>query len=126
MFNNIQKYKIFSNPLNLKVKELLDFQDMPILNLEEDCMGNQFLSYLVSESNDIEKRILIQITKERLSQIIAGNIAIKTAFNLAESKHIYACEFGALNGVVLNTYLIPIIDFQTINPIPNDYFINTY
>lgn len=115
------KYKLQEFPLNLKVIEAFDFREEPILLLERDVIGNTFLSYLVSSNGEIEQRIYLQVSKERLGIIIDKDISLKEAFSMPENNHIYIAEFSLQSGEALNSYIVPSYIFAEINPILNNY-----
>jgi len=116
------KYQIHELPLNLEVIKALDFKDEPILLLEEDAIGNKFLSYLLDQDEEIEQRVYIQISKERLSSVYEKEISVFEAFSNPENQINYIIEFALNEGEMLASYLIPYTAFSLINPIPKDYF----
>ena len=118
------KYRLFEFPLNLRVIEAFDFREEPILLLEKDLIGNDFLSYLAKSSDSKELRIYLQLSKERLGEIIDKEISLFNAFSNPENNHIYIAEFSLIDGNVLTSYIVPSIEFSKINPIPNDYTVN--
>jgi len=116
------KYKTPFPEMELQVIETLDFPGFPVLNLEQDVIGNKYLSYLSSLKNDIEQRYIIQVSDDRLKKIYAGELTLKNAFNDAENRVVFVYEFKK-NGAVKGSYLIPIVEFTDINPIENDYVV---
>ncbi len=118
------KYKLEEFPLKLKVIEAFDFREEPILLLEKDVIGNTFLSYLVKSTNQIEQRIYLQVSKERLGSIIDNEITLQEAFSLPENNHIYIAEFSLISGEPQNSYIVPAHIFLEINPISKEYKID--
>jgi hypothetical protein len=116
------KYKLFNNLLELQVLELLDFNDYPILNLEYDILKNLYLSYLIKIENEVETRVITQVSKDRLSEIYLGNFSIKEAFEYSETNLIYLCDFNYNDGEAINTYLIPKVEFNKYFQIPDTYY----
>jgi|LakMenEpi03Aug12_release.lakeMendotaPanAssembly.Ray.scaffolds.fasta_scaffold02379_2 hypothetical protein len=118
------KHKLQEFPLTLKVIEAFDFREEPILLLERDTIGNNFLSYLVESNGIIEQRIYLQISKDRLGEIIEKSISIYEAFQSPENNHIYIAEFSLEFGNVLAAYILPAYEFLKINPINKNYDID--
>lgn len=119
-----EKYRLQELPLNLTVIDAFDFREEPILLLEKDVIGNSYLSYLVESSADIEKRIYVQVSNERLSSILEKEISIKRAFSNPENKFIYVAEFSLSEGEPVSSYLVPGHVFLLINPIDEEYSID--
>jgi len=118
------KYKLEEFPLTLRVIEAFDFREEPILLLERDIIGNNFLSYLVKSNGVNEERIYVQVSKERFGEIIAKEISLYDAFSRPENNHIYIAEFSLTNGGVLSSFILPAYKFSEINPIPKTYVID--
>jgi len=119
----IAKYKIdaliFSKN---KLSESLDFDDIPVLVVEEDLFGTLYLSYLdrfIDEN--LEQRILIKITNSRLQEVKNGSISVKYAFDNPESDDIYLVRFREDTDQVCSVSLIPASIFSEINPISSTY-----
>ncbi|WP_410878182.1 DUF6575 domain-containing protein [Myroides sp. DW712] len=114
------KYQIPNYTLNLNVLEAFDFQGEPILLLEQDKIGNFFISYLLDSDSEIETRSYIQVSTDKLTTILENKINIQEAFENPENEIIYIIQFNLAFGNILNTFLIPsdevIKDF-----IPNNY-----
>lgn len=119
------KYRVPVLPLSFRVSEVIDFPGLPLLNIEEDSIGNKYLSYLSSLKNDIEQRFLIQVSPERLGLILSGELAVKEAFNRAENKIVFMYEFTK-SGIVKDNFIIPLFEFIPINNIEEDYFVTEY
>lgn len=111
-------------PLNLRVIEAFDFKEIPILLLEKDVIGNNYLSYLVKSNGTDEQRIYLQVSKERLGAIIDKEITLQEAFSLPENNHIYVAQFSLQTGEPLSSYIIPSNIFSEINPISKEYQID--
>lgn len=118
------KYQLQEFPLTLRVIEAFDFREVPILLLERDTIGNNFLSYLVFSDGIKEQRIYLQVSDDRLGEIIEKSISIFDAFVLPENNHIYVAEFSLEYGDVLASYIIPTNVFLEINPIQKNYEID--
>jgi hypothetical protein len=119
-----EKYRLQDMPLNLTVIEAFDFIEEPIFLLEKDIIGNSYLSYLVESSNDVEKRIYVQVSNERLSSILNKELSIRNAFSNPENKFIYVAEFSLIEGDPISTYLVPANIFSPINPIDEKYSVD--
>ncbi|MGN6647362.1 MAG: hypothetical protein ACTHJT_12625 [Cytophaga sp.] len=116
------KYILNQNFLELEVLELLDFTDLPILNLEIDNAGTKFLSYLdVFITDDIEQRLIIAISDTRLNSFMNGEINLHDIFNTSENRVVYVAQYNINDNETVKSYLIPIDDFIPINPIKKSY-----
>lgn len=115
------KYQLQEFPLTLRVIEAFDFREEPILLLERDTIGNNFLSYLVKSNGKTEQRIYLQLSEDRLAEIIDKKMSIHQAFSIPENNHIYIAEFSLELGNVLSSFILPIKEFSNINPIPLNY-----
>lgn len=120
-----EKYRISTFPINFKVIEAFDFREDPILLLEQDLIGNFYLSYLSNIEIDNEQRIYLQLSKERLGIILENEMTLSNAFLNPENNHVYILEFNLNNGNVTNSYLIPNSDIQLYLTIPEDYLVET-
>ncbi len=110
--------------LELEVLELLDFTDLPILNLEIDNAGTKFLSYLDTYINDnTEQRLIIPISDTRLESFKNGEISLYDTFNASENKTIYVVQYNIYDHSIIQSYLIPVSEFIPINPIKKNYFV---
>lgn len=116
-------YLINSAPATLQVVDLLDFQGYPILNLEKDTIGNNYLTYLLFQDQDIEQRAVLQVSKERLNEILVGNIRVKFAYDYPENNSIFIYEFQCKTGQLNSVYLIPDSEFIKVNPVFEDYLL---
>lgn len=115
------KYRLEEFPLVLKVIEAFDFREEPILLLERDIIGNNFLSYLIYSNHELEQRIYIQVSNERLAEIIEKKISISNAYSSPENNHVYIADFSLKFGSVLDSYILPKSVFAEINPISASY-----
>jgi hypothetical protein len=120
---NLSNYKIPFNPLGqLSCQELLDFRDYPILTLEEDNTGRQYLSYLVEYlPHGREQRILASISAGRLLDVQMGTISVRSIYDSPSSGPVYAFEVDEKTGIILDCYVVPLLDFRSMNPIPVDF-----
>ena len=108
------KYRLEEFPLNLRVIEAFDFEIEPILLLEQDSIGNNFLSYLTYSDFKKEQRACLQISKERLNEILANEITLKFAFENPENNHIFITEFTHKTGSLITSYLIPKFELENL------------
>src|SRR5690606_27824106 len=117
------KYKINQTPFTLKVIEAFDFREEPILLLEQDNIGNLYLSYLANSNyeNNSETRIYVQISNEKLSLLFENKITIHEAFLNPENKTNYIITFDLDLGKELDTYLIPNTILDELQLIPSNY-----
>ena len=115
------KYRISSLPLELEVVDILDSADLPILNIERDVIGNKYLSYLVDASNDQETRAIIQVSEERFTEVLSGEISIHDSFFNPENGVVYLINFDLNTGDHLSSYLIPAFNFNELKLISKSY-----
>lgn len=107
-----------------KLVESLDFEAIPSLIVEKDLFGTLYLSYLDKFIDDcIEQRILIKITKEKLSKVKDGSISIRDAFGNPEADDVYVVRFREDTGEVEIVSVLPASLFSSINPIDSSYTI---
>lgn len=118
------KYKVETIPFNFKVIDALDFTEEPTLLLEKDSIGNSFLSYLADSNGDIEQRIYLQVSNDRLQNIFADEVSIRDAYSNPENKYLYITEYFLNTGKASSCYIMPSVEFGKINPIPIDYNID--
>lgn len=118
------KYRLEEFPLNLKVIQVLDYELEPILLLEQDVIGNNFLSYLLYSDFEKEQRAYLQISLDRLNEILANEISLNFSFSKPENNHIFISEFTHETGSILDSYLIPSSELNNLNIIPEDYEIH--
>ena len=85
------KYRLQNFPLKLRVICAFDFEIEPILLLEKDLIGNNFLSYLIFSDFKKEQRAYIQVSQERLNEILTNEISLNSAFEKPENEFIL-CE----------------------------------
>ncbi|AQW99523.1 hypothetical protein M2T70_11625 [Elizabethkingia anophelis] len=117
------KYHIPQFTLKLNVIEAFDFSDAPILLLEQDGIGNFYLSYLTysDPENDIETRSYLQISKEKLQYIFENKISVYEAFSQPENGSVYVIDFDLHTGNTLNAFLIPTVNIAEYNLVPDWY-----
>ena len=127
MYNIDEAYKLRFNPLDLEVTELVDFQDMPILNIEKDSNNNFYISYLAAFDEEKERRIIAQVSLSRLSAILSSEIDLHYAFSNPENNQLYICDFSLQLGTPISTYLLPVAYFVQNNPIkPYSYIKSSF
>lgn len=115
------KYRLEEFPLKLKVIQAFDFELEPILLLEQDVIGNNFLSYLVYSDYEKEQRVYLQISPERLNELLAKQITLSSAFESPENNHIFLAEFTHKTGTIIDSYLIPASGIINYDIIPHGY-----
>jgi hypothetical protein len=125
---NIDRYRIPFSPLGkLECVELLDFKDYPILCVEHDSEGREFLSYLVQYLDDgTEQRMMISISALRLLAVRMGEMSISKAFLSSESGVVYVLNINPISGDVRESFAIPSYDFMNVNPIPAAFVIGRH
>lgn len=120
---NLEAFKIPFNPLGaLTCTELLDFQDYPILTVEQSAGHVQYLSYLVTYLDDgREQRLLAPISAGRLVDVRMGKMPVRTAFSCAEGGLVHGLHLDPKTNVITDSFLIASESFAGINPIADDY-----
>lgn len=118
------KYRLQKFPLNLRVIQAFDFEIEPILLLEKDLIGNEYLSYLTFSDFEKEQRAYIQISNDRLKEVLANEIPLHSAFENPENNFIYIAEFSHHSGKVLDAFLVPADQVTEIKIIPENYIVN--
>lgn len=119
------KYILNQQFLKFEVLELLDFTDLPILNVEIDNAGTKYLSYLDTFINDnIEQRLIIPISDTRLNLLKSGEQTLYNIFNSSENEIVYVAHYNINNSELIKSFLIPVMDFSPLNPIRQDYVLN--
>ncbi|GLU45002.1 DUF6575 domain-containing protein [Allomuricauda sp. NBRC 101325] len=116
-----QKYRLEGFPFNLRVVRAFDFEIEPVLLLEKDVIGNNFLSYLTFSDEEIEQRAYIQVSEDRLNEIVSCEISLADAYKNPENNFLLVAEYLNTTGDSLNSYLIPISEFIDVEIIPPDY-----
>lgn len=120
--NNMQ---ILPNSLlsGLRSYLLLDFFDYPYLSVDINKTGTLFLNYYLSGKGETLNHILIEISKERLHLLLAGDYSLNQAFANPENDILYYTVFNKKREI---TYLgsIDLDFFNEFNPIPLDYVID--
>ncbi|QTA91903.1 DUF6575 domain-containing protein [Desulfonema magnum] len=120
------KYKIQINLFeDTEVIEILDFEELPILYVETDTSASLYLSYLDKFiDEDIEQRLVIKISEDRLRKIREGLLSVRSAFESPETKFIFMIHLNQKNGKVENIYLLPNEVFQKYNTIDENYYLS--
>lgn len=120
---NLANYKIPFNPLGiLECVDLLDFQDYPILNVERDSSGHEYISYLSTYLPDnCEQRILARVTANKLLDLRLGIISVNEIFSESLAGVIFAFHLEEMTGNIIESFIIPADRFSEMNPIPADY-----
>ncbi len=118
------KYRLPSFPLKLRVISAFDFEIEPILLLEKDLIGNNFLSYLTFSDFEKEQRAYIQISQERLNEVLTNEISLNSAFEKPENEFIYIAEFSHNTGQALDSFLVPVSFITEAEIIPKNYVVN--
>ena len=120
--NNMQ---ILPNSLlsGLRSYLLLDFFDYPYLSVDINKTGTLFLNYYISGKGDGLNHILIEISKERLNLLLAGDYTLNQAFANPENDIVYYIEFNKKREIN-NLGSIDLDFFNEFNPIPLDYVID--
>jgi len=114
-------YHIEEFPFNLKVIQAIDFEMEPILLLERDTIGNNFLSYLYYSDEINEHRAYLQLSDDRLNEILANELTLKRAFSIPETNLITVGVFALESGVAMESFMIPSQVFEEYKLIPEDY-----
>lgn len=120
--NNMQ---ILPNTLlsGLRSYLLLDFFDYPYLSVDINKTGTLFLNYYLSGKGDRLNHILIEISKERLNLLIAGDYTLNQAFSNPENDILYYSVFNKKREII-QLGSIDLDFFNEFNPIPLDYEID--
>tara|TARA_Y100000589_G_scaffold329390_1_gene375858 strand:+ start:111926 stop:113107 length:1182 start_codon:yes stop_codon:yes gene_type:complete len=118
------KYQLEEFPINLRVIQALDFEIEPILLLEKDVIGNMFLSYLTFSDFEKEQRAYLQVSEDRLNEILANEITLHQAYKIPENNFILFAEYSHETGVALRSYLVPASEAAKLDIVPLDYIIN--
>ncbi|MFP3834213.1 DUF6575 domain-containing protein [Chryseobacterium sp. SIMBA_028] len=120
------KYNIPEFPLKLSVVEAFDFSEEPILLLEQDEIGNFYLSYLTYSNGeaDVETRSYLQISKEKLQNLFENKISVYQAFSKPENGSVYVIDYDLHTGDTLNAFLIPANNIAEYDLVPDWYNYN--
>lgn len=118
------KYRQDTFIFDLSVVEAIDFEYEPVLLLEKDIIGNLYLSYLTSSDNEKEQRAYIQVSKDRLNEVLANEMTLYQAYKKPENNFIFFTEYSHETGKVLDTHLIPANESAELDIIPENYVIN--
>lgn len=122
----IESYKLLFNPFKqIKVKEILDFVEIPKLYVEIDVVGTLYLNYLDQFLEDhLEQRFVIPISTQRLTDLKRGKISVREAFHQPETHWIFLTHVNELEGTITSVYLLPEDVFQHLNSVENDYLVS--
>ncbi len=122
MLENIDvKYRLEHLYPSLKVLEVLDYADFPLLTLEIDEIGNKYLSYLIRIVDKEEIRAILQISQDRVNCIKSGEMSIIAAFDNAENRSVYVAAFNLDTGSNTSAYLLPSAYFNSLKYIDEEY-----
>jgi len=117
-----KKYRIPINTLQLRSVEVLHDNGHPMLILEQDSVGTQYLNCFVSFADRrVEQRALVAVSPERLAAVREGSLGLREAFARAENEMVYLESRGAEDGRRLLAHALPLAAFIEQNPIPETY-----
>lgn len=102
---------------------LLDFFDYPYLTVDVNRTGTLFLNYYLSGKGESLNHIVIEISKERLNLLLAGDYTLNQAFANPENNNLYYIEFNSKSEII-TLGSIDLDLFNEYNPIPLDYVID--
>ncbi len=121
----LESYKLLFNPFNqAKIKEILDFVEIPKLYVEIDRVGTLYLNYLDKFVEDhLEQRLVIPISTQRLAELKRGKISVRAAFHQPETHWIFITQVNELEGTITSVYLLPEEIFQHFNSVEDDYYL---
>lgn len=119
-------YKLNFQPLDLEVVEVLDFQNFPVLTIEQNPTGFKYLSWLYQFGPDgIEQRFVVPVTEARLDALKTGALSPRDAFAASELEQVYCILYDEASCELKESWLLPLAVFRKINPIPKEYQIAT-
>ena len=105
----------------VEVIELIDFQDYPILTLEQDEDGNHYLSYLAIYEGDNEVRCAVYVSNERLSLFKGNKISLQEIFNTPEKGNVFIIRYNMYTGDLISENSLTTSKFIELKCIPEDY-----
>ncbi|MCF8247121.1 MAG: hypothetical protein K9J37_19100 [Saprospiraceae bacterium] len=115
-------YKLNFHPLDLEVVEVLDFQGVPVLTVEQNHAGFKYLSYLLQYAEGgLEQRLVLPITEARLEGVKSGQISVRDAFNTSELEQVFCLLYDEATGEALESWMLPSEVFGGVNPVKEDY-----
>lgn len=103
-----------------KVIKLLDFPDYPVLTLEEDGVGSQYLSYLSEYKTvcidkkqlEVEERHLIAVTQYTYIMCsVLGKITLKSCFDNPENGMVYMLYISERTGIREAAFIVPASEY---------------
>jgi hypothetical protein len=122
---NVDRFKLPETPFSTEITELLDFQDYPILTLETDSTGTQYLSYLhMYVSDRIEQRVYAEISTARLELVRSGEMSVNAAYRKCEKPYLFVNNVDVSTGKFLSSSLVPLREFLEMDPLPENYYIH--
>ncbi len=111
-------YKLNFHPLDLEVVEVLDFQGVPVLTVEQNHAGFKYLSYLLQYAEDgVEQRLVVPVTEARLESLKAGKVTVREVFDSSELEQVFCLLYDENTGEALESWLLPSEVFGGMNPI---------
>lgn len=75
----------------IKLTEIIDYLDQPILFVGKDGHGNQYLAVLLDEEES--KYVAVIISKERLKKFLADKISLRSIYKNPETHEFYVIGF---------------------------------
>jgi uncharacterized protein DUF6575 len=119
-------YKLNFHPVELEVVEVIDFQNFPVLTVEQNSSGFKYLSYLVQFTPEgHEQRLLTPLTDARLDALKAGSISVRSVFETSELGQVFCVLYDEASGETKGSWLLPLDYFNKNNPVPENYQIPT-
>lgn len=102
---------------------LLEFYDYPYLTVETNNTGTLYLNFYLSGKDDLFNHLLIEISKERMKMLLAGDYTLKQVFDSPEQDIIYHAQYNRA-GHLLDLGIIELVLFKELNPILAEYEID--
>ena len=111
-------YKLNFHPLDLEVVEVLDFNGVPVLTVEQNHAGFKYLSYLLQFADGgVEQRLVVPVTEARLEALKSGQISVRDAFNASELEQVFCLLYDEATGEALESWMLPSEVFEGMNPV---------
>lgn len=117
------KYILPTELLALKIIEVLDFQDYPILNLVSDQFGQKFLSTILKYDNEYEYRGILQVSETNLKSFLNGLLYLDKIYKNIENKIIYIGCYRKRTGKLEKLFGLPSDIFNEKYKIEEDYLL---
>ncbi len=115
-------YKLNFHPLDLEVVEVLDFNGVPVLTVEQNHAGFKYLSYLLQYAEGgVEQRLVVPVTESRLEALKSGQISVRDAFNASELEQVFCLLYDEATGEALESWMLPSEVFGGMNPVKEGY-----